>query len=318
MAFEDLFVLVDELPVQRTGTPFDATNLSRMYVREYTRKWKVVVTDRYMTPTLVGMAPGLPLYYSSYIPNLLDYDLYALLVKRTAEQDDEDDWQTWTVTDEYSTEIPGGPQDSNNVGPEMEPPDIEYEPFEETSAPATDLANQLFVNTAGDPFVPSFTFPSSDTVLTYTRNELNFDIEKAAGYNYAVNSDSFLGYPPLSVLCLPIRARKMYKGSVNYCRVTYRFRFKAKKLVPLGDDPEVATEEFDFWYPVKILNVGYREKVSGKLLHITDDGTGHAPSHPVLLNADGTKAALDADPIYVERIMHRKRSFSDILVNGVS
>lgn len=324
--------------LDRSGTPFDATGR-----RTYHQVWQVVTTNKWMGPIAAAFAPGTPLPFAPYISgNGVEYDLFALCVRKQAKAvtGDNADWSQWEVEVDYDTQMPeggkpsefGSPgggdyggtggqgQQGSSNNPELEPPDIEWD-FEVVNKPKQrDLDKLPFTNSANQPFTPAPTFEVCYPVLVYTRNELDFNRARAAKYCFAVNSTNFLGAAENTVLCLPPKAKKMFRGPYNYWRTSYRFKF-----APLKDDglPES-------WQP-EILDQGLCElqKVAGRPFHMKPvpitRGTGIPITQPVLL--DGTGEVQEPfqiggvwhppTPVYIKRRVYRAEDLNALLMSGL-
>lgn len=318
----DLFVKEAELRYQgREGTPFDAYS-----DREYTEEYLVETKTKLITEIAVCSCPGLP---KPFWPH--PSDLAALCVSLRARLKEEDDWVFWVVTAKYSTKMPdGGPRVGATAGnlpnqstgaqnnPELEPPDIEWDFEVLHRAPPRDLDKKAFLNTAKQPFTPAPSFEYANAVLLITRNELDFNRVTASQYSFAVNKEMFLGAEPGTVQCLPPKAKMMFRGSINYWRVSYRLRF--------GEMLEDGT--LRKWEPVEILDQGMSElKPSAsdpdkKVLTQIRGPDGVVLSQPVCLFA-GRKATdeqfkFGVAPDYLKFRIRRKLSFTNLLRRGLA
>ena len=362
-AIGDLFVKVDELFQERTGVPFNADGS-----RDYTRKFLVVVKRKGLSAATVCSAPGLPLPWSSYIAGsdedgITEFDPSALLVRWDAAPQTKDDWQNWIATATYSTRIPAGGQPTEGGGaqslgnkqkgsgnnPEMEPPEVDWDADVQQRSPLYDLDGYAFVTSADQPFYPAPQFEYANAVLTITRNELGFNWKTAMEYAFSVNKEKVLGADPECVLCLPPRAKWMWRGTQGYYRVTYKLRFGALK-----DDGTL-----EKWQAV-ILDAGTMKRerrmipnpaaavpgqpaqiphpLFGKPVPIYKPG-GQAVTTPVLLDGRGNEAPLmiarkpNGDPIIDDETgkelkrqkptfltfrIRRKVSFRTLFQRGVS
>lgn len=256
---QELHKLIDD----REGMPFSVRG-----VREYTKRFRVVMTNRTADSLIVCSCPGLPIPYSSYydftdIGDLV-YDLFALMVEMRAEQDQDDEY-LWIVTCKYSTEMPEGgkpafPGYPTTVGgktaggaannPELEPPDINWDFEEATETVLEDLDGQPYTNSANQPFLNAPPVLDGRPVLTYTRNELYYSAAKASEWGYTVNSLPFLGFPINTVLCMPPTARMAWRGPLVYWRVTYKFKVGRKYYSASGN-----SVYYRQWQP-RILDAG--------------------------------------------------------------
>lgn len=312
------FVSCDEIWSGRTGTTFTIEGN-----REYLRRFLVVVRFKEMGPYSVCLAPGLPRARSLYVTNT-DYDLLALAVKFEAKQADEDDWQRWIVEVTYSTKLPpAGSKDNTQNNPENEPADIEWDYEVGHEAPFSDLDGLPFLNTAQQPFSPPPTFPVAYPILNISRNELTYDAYKGAYYSFALNDDSFLGFPPGTVQCLPPKAKQVSRGSLVYWRVTYKLKFSYIVDNPSDDDYAVSSQGLPIGlrsFQPKILNKGSEHMVAGHPEAILDKRTGRTVR---LLDESGeilepSVPGAPLVPYFVPFRMYRSASFNSLLVDGLS
>jgi hypothetical protein len=332
------FESTEETDVGRGGKPFNALGN-----REYSRIFKVVTRNRFLSTLAVCAAPGIPRPFSAYQSgNGLEYDLLAVLIELSAQQDDTD-WQRWTVTARYSTEMPsGGAPDSpgyaagpgaaigddlnNGSGgkggaannPEEEPPEIEWD-FETTKyAQPFDLDGKAYVNSAGDPFTPAPTIETGHAVLSMTRNETAFNLNTASRYSYALNSDVFLGAAPETCQLMPPKAKYMFRGTLPYYRVSYKFRFNYQKL----------DGTLQSWQP-QLLDQGMMRKQTtagrpelGKSVPIRRGP--NAITSPVLLDGNGQEAVdqiilgvnVGKIPNFIKFKAYRLLPFIELFQNG--
>ena len=85
------FIRVEPLSSGRTGVAYDSEGN-----REYTQKWSVWTKKKGVGVIRVCNAPYVPIYMSPYVsqPDQSESDLLALLVNKSAEQEDqqEEEW----------------------------------------------------------------------------------------------------------------------------------------------------------------------------------------------------------------------------------
>lgn len=338
------FGACDELPSERTGTPFDVTTMSRNYTRRFLVELRGgLESGKGLGPIAACSHPYLPVAfapYSSY--NGLEYDTLALLIKYDAVQRDKDDTTFWIVTAYYSTTMPpggqfqepstggtagfptGGTNPSNN--PELEFPDINWS-FEDIQRAATvDRNKKPYINSVGQPFTPAFVRPRAVRTLNITRNELDFNSVKAEEYAYALNDAEFLGAPSGFVQCMPPHAQQQFRGKYRYWRVSYKFRFFPRGFIVkrvFGTPPDVIlTDEELNWQPM-IQDQGFcRKGDDGKPKQILGSN-GHPITHQVLLNGFGQpQTDKDANdqliPIYMYFIEFVYKDMSSVISRGFS
>lgn len=230
------FISVDELPYGREGVPFSADSS-----REYTRRYRVRVRNQFMSAWSVARAPLLPIPFAPYLDETAtERDLFCLLIRRRAVQENGDDWESWIVEDNYSTKLPergpfdaGQPGDQNN--PADEPPEIEWDQEIVHQVPYVDLNGVPYLNSAGMAFTPAPVQSKAYPILHFSFNTLRFDVDMASDYAYALNEDTFLGRTKGLVQCLPIKAKLTWRGQMSHWKVHVQFRFYA--TTPLPADP---------------------------------------------------------------------------------
>jgi hypothetical protein len=305
------------------STPFNSDG-SRDYTYNFlVQTW--VPADEMMAV----VAPTIPRPFT-----LHPKDLAALVTNISAEMMDDEDPTLWKVAVRYSTRMPpGGPAATSGAGaysspdqqqggqnnPELEPPDVEWDSETIQLAKMTDLDGKPFLNAANQPLTPAPVFDFAYPVLMVTRNELSYNNKTAARYSYAVNKEKFLGYEPKCVQCMPPKAKLMYRGLINFWRVSYRLRFGV-----MGDNGKPLP-----WDPAEFLNQGFMEL---KLLPgdpkpqpVPIKGQGGANiSQPVLLNGIGRRKLPIMEngrwvvkPEYLKFRMRPSLSFKKLITQGL-
>lgn len=289
------FESIEELFDDKAGKPF-----SNSGHRTYVRRFRVLVKTNLIGPAGVCGCPGVPMPYAPYIPNRREeWDYLAVAVDIEAVSENKGDWQAWIVTVNYSTDVgPAGPSflktglgnalAGTQQNPWDEPVVVESDIETETVYPAEDLDGKAYNNSADQPFTPPYSHPTGYRVYTVTRNEKKTDFEnRVEDYVYVVNNAPYKGYPAGYVLCTGGRGPLLWRGSVPYYRVTYKFLCKKRTLLPGSPTNYTAG-----WQP-KILNAGMFQKdalfnivpLNATLVPIIK--MGHQVNQPVLLDANG-------------------------------
>lgn len=312
-------------------------------VQRFTRRFKVIVNTPNITESQICTAPGLPRPFGSFV----DYktgaaSLLALCVKMRAAREHEDDYSSWIVTAEWSTEMPpGGPQYGNNMpdnavgvqsNPELVPPQLSWDHEIDHKAQMVDLDGNPYLNSAGMPFTPA---PQDDTayhVLVIERNELSWSRANAQKWSFSVNSDIFLGAPPGTAQSTPPKAKQDYFGRKMFWKVIYRIRFKPDTVIPgLGGlVGGVVKDDIDTWQAT-YLDQGLYQKagqgtgIGGAAAHIYFHQPvpilrfGHQVSQPVLLDGNGRPAKPGPDgkipPTWLKFRNRQSITFNDIFSN---
>lgn len=320
----------DEIWSGRSGDP-----LSLDGVRNYTRKYKVVVTDKDVAEIVVCTSVtevGGPALGDVYLTaGNKEHDLLAVMVRARAEPQDDDDWQVWIVTFEYSTELPEGgmpdfpapptgpgglgrPSRSSANEPETEAQDFRWTFEVENRAHPRDLDGKPYVNSARQPLHPAPTVQIAFPVFEMSRNERAFHVGIACEYSFALNSDTFLGRPPKTVIAYPPSAQLMIRGTLRFWRVSYKFKFMPPCLTDYGwtFQPEFLDQgtcelqddagKPNHGKPVPIIRDGAQLTTPDLL-----DGAGK----PVLPDQNGFR-----QPRFIKRRMYLEKPFTPLLRNG--
>lgn len=340
-----IFYSIDQIFSGRTGTPFDALSAKRTYVQRY----RVIVKVNDAAAVLVCSCPGLPIPYAFYFTSngsTYEYDTQAYMVRMRAEQEYADDWSSWIVTCDYSTETPPGGKpddpgfpDGGDAGgpaaggrernPDQQPPDVRWSFEVKKRVVQYDLDGWPIVNRANQPIVyeEDVAFP----VLNITRNELNFDQDVASEYAFALNADTFLGAEPNTAQILPPDAQMDFLGPLRFWRVSYKIRFTPlyspqQTFVICGKAPADAEvtvlRSRESWQPL-LLNQGtMRRRLvgtdKGKPVPIIKDS--HPINNPILLDNNGQELTPDAAgrlfPRYLEFRTRRSVNFASLFRAG--
>lgn len=206
--------------------------------------------------------------------------------------------KVWTIAATYSNSVDTASVGEDEEDPLDDPPSYEFS-FAKYQVPAlSDVDGNAVVTGADEEFDPPFLIDENRPIVTVTRNELSFSPSTAVEYQDAVNSDAFAGVDPGVAKMVGISARSATRGSVDYWVVTYEIEFR-----------------WDGWNPTGILAQGfkYRPAVGEQSQNYIDPATKQAPSSPILLNLDGTKAddplGDGAVPVFHEFTFYREKTF---------
>jgi hypothetical protein len=314
-----------------------AANLSAQGSRTYTRVFRVVTSDNLragLECCYLGDLDGnaIPRMWTPYVlydnaGAVIEYDGGSWVQSLSPKQDAEDP-RIWTVTVQYSSELPqpraerpgenigpggsgpggigrpnsGGP----GVGPAGAPPpgtpnipefpklEIEWSFAKYQRAALSDLNNNLVANSAGQRFDPPLMIDDSRPIVRITRNELYFDPALAIRYQDTINSDRFFGAEPRTAKLNIGPVVYQYQNGIQFWRVTYTIEFR-----------------FDNW-KLKVLDEGYMEKDTDHppdLKPIIVQGE-KVPS-PYPLDGDGHKGD-PQDPQYLEFKVYREVPFAPL------
>jgi hypothetical protein len=86
-----------------------------------------------------------------------------------------------------------------------------------------DINGKAILNSANQSPDPPVTEDVYDTTLTISENVKKFDSDKAAEFKNKVNSNTFYGKPPGSVLCVEYSAEQAWFGKEKYYKVVKGF-----------------------------------------------------------------------------------------------
>ena len=233
----------------------------------------------------------------------IEQDTGSFLQSIKVEEDSEDGMQ-WKISLDYSpfdvahelgvTNAADGAFSPLEMPPQVKWSEAKYERYKVEDA-ASPTPNP-FTNTVNDPIEDPPKTEETRPVLTFVRNEITYSDQYASQFKDAVNSDTFLGYPPNTVKCRSITAERVYASDWGYYwPVTYDFEFR--------DDPD------GNGYTELILNAGFRQLVSGTPQTIVING---APiSSPVPLTQAGLYTP-GSTPYYLEFTMFPSIQFAQL------
>ena len=237
----------------------------------------------------------------------------------------------WIADVEYSSRV--DPLETKDHPPpqegttEFRAPDIFWGSETEDVYDFFDLDGKPFVNSIGDPLD---NIPPRKEHVGLLRIEVDIPLIRLPfidKFTNAVNSDTFLGAPPETVLIDKISAPEMFENGVRYSRLSIEFKKKNTINLNIGDGGielpgGVSYQKICRWDEVR-LNEGYlqysTDPIDGRRVKtpILDD-TGRPVSRPKLLTHKGY--ALDFDPLIdpVSKVVWRyfrireRRAFADL------
>lgn len=354
------------------------------------RRFLVITSDRRLPALAVTLCPGLPLIGSPYVVpaaytpvgvpiGAIAFDELAMCTHIGAAQKEKDDWSVWIVTCYYSRNIPsaqaraGSPQQSEQQhnDPTIEVPDVSWDFEEVDETREHDLFGSPFTNAAAQLLNPPPKFPRAYPVLNISRNERNFNFNKAQDFAFSLNNASFLTAPRGCVKCMPPKAVQKNRGFFFYWRTSYKLMFRALQiyggyvlpiinvLIPHAETHTIrityldgttgvgaGTEKIvyqafpncanyaDSWQPLVINQGMYRlgrgaplDMPSTQGLPVPIFRHGHHITHNVALDEKGQESkspdptTTPPEPIpvwYKQFITHRYKSFTELLVKGLS
>jgi len=205
---------------------------------------------------------------------------------------------SWVVTVEYEY----------LKNPLLEPYSIQFipqmsnEPLDKAIrlSGGSEIADKNLCNSADEPFDPPIQEEIYDFAIIIKRNEANFAMGTAQQYLNTVNADLFkiknkqnniLIFDVGTVRCKNIQADEQRHGPTWYYTVTYEFVVRS-----------------DGWLR-RILDQGFREKISGDYKSITDTD-GNPITMPMKLDGAGSKLSASADPVFLTFQTKKTKQFS--------
>lgn len=223
-----LFVGVScsEIIGSNSGTPF-----AKDMKRDYQKKFRIIIQNKVYAHTgFVCQHPALPVDFSVYYTPFGDYfDTQSVLIKKSAmPEHGEEDWQSWIVTCDYSADQEKKePKKRDSSEPQSDPPEVHWETEVVQKAMPLDLNGNAFTNSSYVPYKPAPTIEMVRPILVFSRNEYVFGPQQIDTYAFASNLFTFLGRDQGYVRCDPPVAQKMFKGNLQFYKVTYRIKFGA-------------------------------------------------------------------------------------------
>lgn len=187
----------------------------------------------------------------------------------------------------YSGEVGPVGQAGQSPSPLFAPPKIDYDDVETEEDVDEDFDGNPIATANNEPIV-GLKRPIADQTVTIRRNFSTFNSYVQSRYRQAVNSDTFLGWPPGTARITKFSASNVIDRYLGYWEVTATIQFR----YPYKTTPDKA------WYR-RTLHQGFLERISGatdKIVRAVDDDQMPL-NKPVLLDADGYRIP-DGDPPY--------------------
>lgn len=241
----------------------DATGL-----REYEAIYAVECSSPYDGPKTAKAASGIP-KYGDYWRTATEVDHDAFVVDKNAEADPENT-QIWFVTVNYSTatNAAAGQAGAGLIMPEQKEidlaPQLEWDFVERTVVQYSAYEAILYqgnkvllrldgrrtggrvpiTNSARDFFDPPLEEDEARLVLRISQAVGSYSPLLALQYANVLNSDTYLGFPPKTILLKPIRAQAVFDKGLTYWRTNAEMHFR-----------------LDLWYH-DVWDAGLREYIS--------------------------------------------------------
>lgn len=190
------------------------------------------------------------------------------------------------VNVEYNGEIAPGPT-GQAPSPLFAPPKIDWDDVETEEEVDEDFDGKAIETRNGEPY-KGVKRPVADQTVTIRRNFATFNPYIQSRYRQAVNSDTFVGWPPGTARITKFSASNVIDKNFGYWEVTATIQFR----VPYRTTPDKA------WYK-RIVHEGLYERVNGRI-RLAIDGDGKDVNKPVLLDASGARLSPGSSPVFLE------------------
>lgn len=235
---------------------------ARSRARRYTRRFRVRTSDGLDGPAVVQAYLSLPALYSTYTSGN-DADTAALVesVRVTGVG-----FKLWEAEVTYSTITPDSGQNAEN--PLDRNPVVRWSSQSYQVPVVRDVNGRSILNSAGDPFDPPIEREEKRPLLSVERFEMLYSPALAQEYQYAINSDTFVGALAGYARCNAIDGDRHYEKNFYCWRVKYEFEFRREG------------------FAAQPLDQGFRYLSSGVAIQ-AKDAQGSFANSPVLLNGAG-------------------------------
>lgn len=195
------------------------------------------------------------------------------------------------VSIKYSGEIGRSNRTGDQPSPLFAPPKIDWDDVETEEEVDEDFDGNPIVTANFEPLT-GIKRPIADQTVTIRRNFLLFNSYVQARYRQAVNSDTFLGWPPGTARIIKFSASNVLDSNLGYWEVTATIQLR----YPYKTTPDKA------WYK-RVLHQGFYERVgtapNERIVRATD-GDQMPVNKPVLLDENGVKIPDGGTPYYKE------------------
>jgi hypothetical protein len=195
----------------------------------------------------------------------------------------------WMMTIDYNGELAPGtdPEEPNN--PIMAPPRIDWDDVESEEEIDEDFDGKPIQTVNREP-IEGVKALIPDQTVSIKRNMISFSPYVQARYRRAVNSDTFLGWPPGTAKLMKFSASNVFGETGGYWEITAQIRFR----YPYRTTAEKA------WY-ARVRHEGFYEKIdlsgpgAGTRIVRAVDGNKEPMTRKVLLASDGYRLPVPAE-----------------------
>jgi len=203
------------------------------------------------------------------------------------------------VVASYSTET-ADPEDN----PLNEPPDITFSSTSVDGPVDEDIDGDPIQTINGEP-IHGVTMPFADMEANITKNILTFNPVSIYVYTNAVNSTTFMGFPPGVVRCSKVSAKQVITEQLSYWTVSVTVQFRK---------PVNTTDEKSWWKRVR--HEGLKVKVVDPDSGLDTyppvlDENGKEITKPVMIKLSDGTAETDKDVgHWIEFEVHRQQDLN--------
>lgn len=166
----------------------------------------------------------------------------------------------------------------------------------------TTVDNWAVVNSSGEAYDPPLNIDVYDQVLRVTKNETGFNAIYANSFIGTVNSTTFYGGPPGTVLCTMFSGRRSRAANLFYWVVVYEFQFRNdgwrrrvrdEGFRVRGNPPDSSSAGTTFYETIK-------------------DNEGNPLSQPALLDGYGQLLQSGRQPFFWYFDFHNRSNFGQL------
>ncbi|MFO0960850.1 MAG: hypothetical protein U0800_26000 [Isosphaeraceae bacterium] len=259
------------------------------FVRRYTRGARVqFASGEPSGPKLAILASGFAIGASYATGEAGEADFFSFCIGIDARVEVEDVKGAYLVTAQY------GPWEPCGEDPTLNPVEVEIDHADFERIVDEDVeSGEAIVNSAGDPFDPPVTADDSRMILTFTRNEQDYDANLADEVRDTLNAGGWRRFGEGTVKAKAPKATRLFHPLIGwYWRVTYTFHVNR-----------------DGW-DRKILDAGMRQKASGGGQSVILSKDKMPVSTPVPLDGSGHPLPDGSDPEWLTFRVYRRIDFS--------
>jgi hypothetical protein len=202
-------------------------------VREYTKVFTVITDSASDGIMAVGNAAGIPKKGDTYYWQG-ESDGGALCQSVTPRQESNSEY-VWQVTCSYSSDSGGGKGNTDRQNPIYDvpnplarPPEVTWSSWVENEIVTHDVNDKPILLPTGAPYYPPLQRKRKRRMVMVIKSEADYPIALSQNYEQSVNSDSFFGGSPGTVMLEDVSATAQFDQNQFYWRVRYEFRFRTE------------------------------------------------------------------------------------------